>query len=197
MNIDTEHLHYWMCAIRDSNDTKRALDAFWGGQIRSKEWLIDSLSSYVTKPSTVDIHGGWVGTLASMLFQSNIPVTTIRSIDIDPWCESVSNMMNRKEQIQERFRAVTANMIDIRSDANIVINTSCEHITQDEYELWLSGLPYDSLICLQSNNYDIPEHVRTSNSLEDFEKQCQLSNILYSGELVLPLYTRYMIIGET
>jgi hypothetical protein len=106
-------------------------------------------------------------------------------------------MMNRKEQLENRFRAVTANMVDIRSDANIVINTSCEHITQDEYELWLSGLPHDSLICLQSNNYDIPEHVRTSNSLEDFEQQCQLGNVLWAGELVLPLYTRYMIIGET
>ena len=144
-----------------------------------------------------EAHGGWVGVLASMIFQSNIPVTTIRSIDIDPWCESISNMMNRKEQLENRYKAVTCNMIDIRSDAAIVINTSCEHITQDEYELWLSGLPYNSLICLQSNNYDIPEHVRTSNSLEDFEQQCQLSNVLWSGQLELPLYTRYMVIGET
>ena len=195
MNIDTEHLHYWMCAIRDSNDTKRALDAFWGGQIRSKEWLIDSLSSYVTKPSTVDIHGGWVGTLASMLFQSNIPVTTIRSIDIDPWCESVSNMMNRKEQLENRFRAVTSDMTTIRSDSDIIVNTSCEHITQDDYDLWLSGLPHNSLLVLQSNNYIIPEHVRPVNSLIEFESQCQI-NVLWSGQLVLPLYTRYMIIGK-
>jgi hypothetical protein len=195
MNIDTEHLHYWMCAIRDSNDTKRALDAFWGGQIRSKEWLIESLSNYVTNPSSVDIHGGWVGTLASMLFQSDIPVTTIRSVDIDPWCESVSNMMNRKEQLENRFRAVTSDMTTIRSDSDIIVNTSCEHITQDDYDLWLSGLPHNSLLVLQSNNYIIPEHVRPVNSLIEFESQCQI-NVLWSGQLVLPLYTRYMIIGK-
>ena len=196
MNIDTEHLHYWMCAIRDSSDSKRTLDAFWGGQIRSKEWLIDNLSKHISLPSTVDIHGGWVGVLASMLFQSTIPITTIRSIDIDPWCESVSNMMNRQEEIDGRFRAVTANMTDIKSSAHVIINTSCEHITQDEHDLWLSGLPHDSLICMQSNNYDIPEHVRISACLADFEIQSGLSNIIWSGELILPLYTRYMIIGE-
>ena len=196
MNIDTEHLHYWMCAIRDSSDSKRTLDAFWGGQIKSKEWLIDNLSKHISLPSTVDIHGGWVGVLASMLFQSNIPITTIRSIDIDPWCESVSNMMNRIEEIDGRYRAVTANMTDIKSSANVIINTSCEHITQDEHDLWLSGLPHDSLICMQSNNYEIPEHVRISTCLEDFEIQSGLSNIIWSGELILPLYTRYMIIGE-
>jgi len=195
MNIDTEHLHYWMCAIRDSNDTKRTLDAFWRGQISSKEWLIDSLTPYVHKSSSVDIHGGWVGVLASMLFQSDIPVTNIRSIDIDPWCESVSNMMNRMEQIQERFRAVTSDMTTIRSDSDIIINTSCEHITQDQYELWLSKLPHDSLLVLQSNNYIIPEHVRPVNSLIEFESQSQI-NTLWSGQLVLPLYTRYMIIGK-
>jgi hypothetical protein len=195
MNIDTEHLHYWMCAIRDSSDTKRTLDAFWAGQIRSKEWLIESLTQYVTKPSSVDIHGGWVGVLASLMFQSDIPVTNIRSIDIDPWCESISNMMNRKEQIEERYRAVTSNMTEIRSDSDIIINTSCEHITQDEYDLWLSGLPYNSTLVLQSNNYIIPEHVRPVNSLIEFESQSQIK-VLWSGELVLPLYTRYMIIGK-
>ena len=51
-----------------------------------------------------------------------------------------------------RFRAVTADMCAIRSDAEVVINTSCEHITQDQYDLWLSGMPHNSLLVLQSNN---------------------------------------------
>ena len=85
-------------------------------------------------------------------------------------------------------------MCEVRSDADVVINTSCEHITQDDYDLWLSGMPHNSLIVVQSNNYDIPEHVRTANSLEHFKEQSHL-NIIWAGELSLPLYTRYMIIG--
>ena len=195
MQIDLEHLHYWMCAIRESNDPKRTLDAFWRGQLTSKEWLIDCLDEHVHISSSVDIHGGWVGTLASMLFQSNIPVTTIRSIDIDPSCEAVATMMNKKEEIAGRFRAVTADMCAIRSDADIIINTSCEHITQDQYDLWISGHPHDSLLVLQSNNYNIPEHVRIAKDLKEFEEQCGIT-ILWSGELDLPLYKRFMVIGR-
>lgn len=195
MQIDLEHLHYWMCAIRESEDPKRTLDAFWKGQLLSKEWLIDCLDEHVHMASSVDIHGGWVGVLASMLFQSNIPVTTIRSIDVDPSCESIAAMMNKKEEMAGRFRAVTADMCNIRSDADIIINTSCEHITQDQYDLWLSGHPQDSTLVLQSNNYKIPEHVRTANSLEEFIEQSQV-NVLCAKELELPLYTRYMIIGD-
>ena len=195
MQIDLEHLHYWMCAIRESKDPMRTMDAFWSGQLKSKEWLITNLRKNVNKFVSIDIHGGWVGTLASMLFQSDIYITNIRSVDIDPDCESIANMMNKKEEMVGRFRAVTADMCAIRSDADVIINTSCEHITQEQYELWLSGMPHNSLLVLQSNNYDIPEHVRTAKDLEEFKTQCGI-DIIWAGELKLPLYTRFMIIGR-
>lgn len=195
MKIDLDHLHYWMQAIRQSPDHIRTLDAFWKGQLKSKEWLIDSLDEFVHIDSSVDIYGGWVGVLASMLFQSRIPITTIRSIDIDPSCETIATTMNKDEEIAGRFTAITADMCTTPSDANIVINTSCEHITQQQYNEWLLGLRKDSLILLQSNNYNIPEHVRIANNLDHFKEQSSL-NILWAGELNLPLYTRFMIIGK-
>ena len=195
MQIDTEHLHYWMCAIRESQDPMRTMDAFWSGQLKSKEWLITNLRKNVNTFVSIYIHGGWVGVLASMLFQSDIYINNIRSIDIDPTCESIATVMNKQEEITGRFRAVTADMCEIRSDADVIINTSCEHITQDQYNLWLSGMPQNSLFVLQSNNYDIPEHIRIANNLEEFKTQCDL-NVLWAGELKLPLYTRWMIIGQ-
>ena len=195
MQIDTEHLHHWMQAIRQSPDPMRTMDAFWSGQLKSKEWLIKNLRPHVKKFVTVDIHGGWVGVLASMLFQSDVPVLNIRSIDIDPTCESIATNMNKIEEMVGKFRAVTADMCNMRSDADVIINTSCEHITQDQYDMWLTGMPHNSLIVVQSNNYIIPEHVRTASSLEEFKTQSNL-NVLWAGELELPLYTRYMIIGK-
>ena len=203
MKIDLDHLHHWMQAIRQSPDPMRTLDAFWKGQLKSKEWLVNTLE-YVINPSvnknmnfplSIDVHGGWVGTLSSMLFQSAIPIKHIRSIDLDPSCEEIATTMNKEEEIQGRFCAVTADMCAIRSDADVVINTSCEHITQDQYDLWLSGMPYNTLFVLQSNNYDIPEHVRIATDLEEFKQQCQI-NVLWAGELQLPMYKRFMIIGE-
>jgi hypothetical protein len=195
MQIDTEHLHYWMCAIRESQDPKRTLDAFWRGQMSSKEWLIENIKPFVKDPVSIDIHGGWVGVLASMMFQSGMPIKNIRSIDIDPTCESIATMMNKVEEIQNKFRAVTSDMCSIRSDAAVIVNTSCEHITQDQYDLWLSGMPHNSLLVLQSNNYHIDEHVRTAESLDEFAKQSGI-DIMWQGQLELPLYTRWMLIGK-
>lgn len=196
MQIDLEHLHYWMQAIRQSPDPIRTMDAFWSGQLNSKEWLITNLRKHVNKFVSIDIHGGWVGLLASMLFQSDIYIKNIRSVDIDPTCEPIAIMMNKKEEMAGKFRAVTADMCAMRSDADVIINTSCEHITQDQYDLWLSGMPHNSLLVLQSNNYDIPEHIRIAKDLEHFVEQSQVK-VQWAGELKLPLYTRYMIIGTT
>ena len=196
MQIDTEHLHYWMQAIRQSPDPMRTMDAFWSGQLKSKEWLIVNLRAHVKKFVSIDIHGGWVGVLASMLFQSRIPVATIRSIDIDPTCEPIATMMNKKEEMQGKFRAVTFDMCTIRSDSDIIINTSCEHITQDQYDLWKSGVPHNALLVLQSNNYNILEHIRTAKDLEEFKSQCGI-NVIWAGELELPLYKRFMVIGQS
>ena len=195
MQIDTEHLHHWMQAIRQSPDPMRTMDAFWSGQLKSKEWLITNLRQHVKQFVSIDIHGGWAGVLASMLFQSDVPVISIRSIDIDPTCEPIAVNMNKIEEMVGKFRAITADMCEIRSDADVVINTSCEHITQDQYDIWLSGIPHNSLLVLQSNDYVIPEHVRTAATLEEFKTQCDI-NILWAGELKLMLYTRWMIIGR-
>jgi hypothetical protein len=195
MHIDTEHLHHWMQAIRQSPDPMRTMDAFWSGQLKSKEWLIKNLRKHVHEFVSIDIHGGWVGVLASMLFQSDVPVLNIRSVDIDPACEPIAINMNKIEEMIGKFHAVTSDMVNLRSDADVIINTSCEHITQDQYDLWLSGMPQNSLFVLQSNNYEIPEHVRTAKDLEEFKTQCDI-NVLWAGELELPLYTRWMVIGK-
>jgi hypothetical protein len=195
MQINTEHLHHWMQAIRKSPDPIRTMDAFWSGQLKSKEWLITNLRKNVNTFVSIDIHGGWVGLLASLLFQSDVPIINIRSIDIDPTCEPIAINMNKIEEMVGKFRAVTADICEIRSDADVIINTSCEHITQDQYDLWLSGMPYNSLLVLQGNNYDIPEHGRTAATLEEFKQQCGI-NVIWAGELELPLYTRWMVIGK-
>jgi hypothetical protein len=199
MKIDTEHIHHWMQAIRQSNNPMRTMDAFWSGQLKSKEWLIDRLE-YIIRPSSmenplsIDIHGGWVGVLSSMLFSSNIPISKIRSIDIDPHCQQVASAMNKIEEMEQRFISITGDMLDVDCSANIVINTSCEHITQKQYDLWLSRLPSKSMLVLQSNDYKIDEHIRTCEDLSDFKKQSNI-NVIFGEKLELPLYNRYMLIG--
>jgi hypothetical protein len=171
------------------------MDAFWQGQMRSKEWLIDCLGKHIHRSVRIDIHGGWVGALASMLFQSNIPTHYICSVDLDPTCEPIATMMNKIEEQDGKFRAITSDMCSVPVHGDVIINTSCEHITQEQYETWLSRMPKDSLLVLQSNNYKIDEHVRIANNLSEFENQSHL-NVIWSGEIQLQLYKRFMIIGK-
>jgi hypothetical protein len=86
-------------------------------------------------------------------------------------------------------------MCKVPTHGDVIINTSCEHITQDQYDTWLNNISGDPLLVLQSNDYRIPEHVRTADSLEDFKNQCGV-NVLWSGSLKLQLYTRFMIVGK-
>lgn len=196
MKLDVDHVLFWMNAIRNSGqDSARLLESFWKGQIKSKMWLIKNLRKHVHAVVSIDIHGGWNGVLASLLFQSTIYTKHIRSLDIDPTCEEIAREINKLEDMWGKFTALTADMCETASTSDVIINTSCEHITQEQYDRWLSLQPNDSLIVLQSNNYVITEHVRPAQSLEEFKQQSNL-NVVWSGELELPLYNRWMIIGK-
>lgn len=195
VNIDT--VLCWMEAIRNSRDPHRTLEAFWRGQMRSKIWLCEIVSRYgPLVPGTVDIFGGWIGTLASIMTEaSDIIPGHIRSIDIDPDCEEIARTINMPMVKVNRFEAITADMCDFKSDAELVVNTSCEHITQEQYDRWLSNMSNDSFIVLQSNNYVIDEHIRIANSLEHFKEQSNIETV-FEGTLELPLYDRYMLMGR-
>jgi hypothetical protein len=171
-------------------------DAFSSGQIGSKIWLCEELEKTTWDVNYVYLYGGWYAMTAFLLLsRGEFKMQKIRSIDIDPKCEEIANTMNKIELMKGNFHAVTADMCNLRSDADVAINTSCEHITQDQYEQWLTCLPQNSLLVLQSNNYKIHEHIRISEGLDDFVEQSQLSKVLYCDKLDLPLYDRYMIIG--
>jgi len=197
MKVDIQDVLFWMDAIRDSDDTYRTLESFWKGQVNSKVWLAENLLEFVpVRPLNIVIHGGWNGVLASILFNSNIAVQRITSVDIDPVCEDIANTVNRRYLDDNKFSAVTADMCEHTSDADVVINTSCEHITQEQYNKWLSNQPNNATIVLQSNNYfELDEHIRCSSSVDDFIKMSNIQ-VLYKGELETPKYSRYMIIGK-
>jgi hypothetical protein len=147
------------------------------------------------------IFGGWIGILGSMLLQTNkLAISKIRSIDIDPWCESIADTVNKRFEMDDwRFKAITADMSlyqyqsDIKPD--IVINTSTEHVSQEAYDQWYDNVPNGTLVVIQGNNFfSCDEHIRCSKTLHEFKIQNRSSDELWSGELQTDVYTRYMSI---
>ena len=168
-------------------------DMFSSGQIHSKNWLVKELSAYSAafSNSSLLIVGAWFGTLGLLLKQSN-PSTDITLLDIDPRCETYTNHVMFG---LPGIKSVTCDMYEYRYTESVVINTSCEHIAN--LPEWLSLIPKNTIVVLQSNNFvDGSGHVNCVSSKEDFIKQSGLHDIWYSGQLVMPMYTRYMIIGK-
>lgn len=200
MKVEIEDVLFWMDAIRNSEDRYRTLESFWKGQVNSKVWLVERLEEIIGtyyKPVTIAIYGGWNGVLASILFNSSrCDIQSITSVDIDPTCETIANTVNKRQEMQGRFNAVTADMCDYTIPADVVINTSCEHITQQQYDKWLANQPSDALLVLQSNDYfGLDEHIRCAVDLDDFSKMSNIE-VVWAGEIKMPKYTRYMLIGK-
>jgi len=199
MKVDIEDVLLWMDAIRNSNDRYRTLESFWKGQVRSKIWLIENLSKYAPdKPNRVVIHGGWNGVLASLLFNSNIPIEHITSLDIDPDCEETANTVNKRYEMEGRFSAVTVDMQDFEytETPDIVINTSSEHVSDDVLNVWFSKIPTDTWCAIQNNNYfQLAEHINCVNTAQQLENKFALKT-KYIDSLITEKYTRFMIIGN-
>lgn len=187
------------------------------GQLASKEWLVNELISLY---SDLDLHlgtificAGWYGSLATMLFESEMKIDKIRSFDIDPSCAPIADTINRPWVIDGwKFKASTLDIHDIKYPTtytttkingtkltltempDTIINTSCEHI--ENFRTWYDSIPPKTLVILQTNNYfEIPEHINCSNNLSEFSKNTPMSELLYEGTLELPKYQRYMRIG--
>lgn len=199
MKIDIEDVMFWMDAVRDSEDRYRTLESFWKGQLRSKVWLVERLTEMCGtyyKPMNIVVHGGWNGVLSSLLFNTSMQIKHITSVDIDPTCEKIATTINKRQEIEGRFTAVTADMQDYEYEADIVINTSCEHLTNRAYRNWLNAVPTNALIVLQNNNYfELEEHINCVTDLDDF-KQTSNINVLWAGEYETPKYSRFMLIGN-
>ena len=200
MKVNLDDVAFWMDAVRNSENHFGVLESFWKGQLKSKVWLVEQLSKHApNKPLDIVIHGGWNGVLASLLFNSELDISNIRSIDIDPSCEETANMICKQQEIEGRFRAVTCDMCEYKYEyePDVVINTSTEHIDQSQYDKWLNNVPNSSLVVIQNNNYkEIAEHVRCFDNVVEFYENSKLRFISKSDTLELPLYKRFLLIGE-
>jgi hypothetical protein len=136
--------------------------------------------------------------MATLLFNSDLYVHKITSMDIDSQCEKTANIMNKQYEIAGKFRAVTQDMLTYKdySRYDMIINTVCEHLTPEQYNAWLKLIPKDKIIVLQSNDYVIAEHVNPMKNLDQFVSNSKLYPIVEPSELQTEKYKRFMIIGK-
>ncbi len=183
--------------IRDNVDDKETVlsivQSLSFNQERCKDWLIDKSEPYLQAldDPKICVAAGWYGLLASKLrdFTNN----EIVSFDIDPKCKTIGKKLYSDDY------GITFKTKDIKefypNEYDMLVCTSCEHITDDDLNNFLSRGKKSSLVVLQSNNYfDLEEHINCKNNIGEFEWSVNIET-LYRGELDMGKYTRYMLIG--
>ena len=153
-------------------------------QVKNKKWLIKYLQPYLDMYTDCKIlvAAGWHGLAAHFIDRNVI------SFDMDENCKKVSLFPNVKYQ--------TASIEDYDpSEFDIIICTSCEHITDKVIDDFIKKKKHSALAVLQSNNYfQIEDHINCKNSCEEFADSIDM-RILESHTLKLKNYDRFMIIG--
>ena len=190
-------------------------DCMSRGQIKSKLWLIEELKKLDLNLGTIFLCGGWYATLATMIFENDLDVKKIRSFDLDNNCWKIAEIFNKPWVMKDwQFKSCTQDIHDINYSTHVynvyrsngstceltdspdtVINTSCEHIEQEDYDKWYDNVPINTYYILQSNNFPLHEHVRLAEDIDEFVEQSKV-NPFYSGTLDLGEFKRFMIIGR-
>ncbi len=167
-------------------------------QIQSKSWLAEHLSMFsYDKNNDIWILGSWYGNVIVPLLNHYLKDCNIHLVDYDKEAIELSNVYCHKHL---GLRNITYNHKDVNFDlqdleADIIINTSCEHM------LPMKDFNHKGLCAYQSNNYrKDSSHINCVDSIEEFIEQCDFKKVLYSGEKQFheydDEYKRFMIIGE-
>ena len=182
-------------------------DAWSHGQIESKLWLCQEFEHHHAYylPKNIAIYGGWYGLTAFLLLtRQHIQIQKIRSYDIDPACEPIADKINNAWELDEwKFKAFTAYCNDIiwSEDSewtpNIIINTSTEHVTKDD---WWTNIPTGMFVVLQGTNMEADDHIAGCATFEDFQERFPTQTTFYTGikSFAYPdkSFDRFMIVGK-
>ena len=179
-------------------------------QIDSKQWLVDNLAPIITDSKylrdgqlySVLILGAWYGVTSMLLRQHIEKDVKVWNVDSDPHCEIIGWELRHGTEEFKNDKFITEDALDYFCDHadnfQVVINTSCEHMEQDDLDMIIGMKPANTIVCFQTNNmHNEAEHINTHDSIESFEESLNLVRVFWSGthKMKDSEYERYMVIG--
>ncbi len=205
---------------RQGHDPVAIQDAFSRGQVQSKVWLATELAKITDKADNILILASWFGQLVRYIDHS-IDFDKVRLVDMDETACKVSDYIFNLDKLEGyRVKSTAADLNDLVLQKNgyilnikdfkkektfeekflpdVIINTSAEHMSDDWFfQIKFKELDSQPIVVVQSNNlFEIPEHVNCVHSIDHMLKKFPMSEVLYSGEIQLKGYKRFMLIGR-
>jgi hypothetical protein len=171
-----------------STSLEEIRDAFRVKQLQGKVWLLDQLKQYSNRDSKILVIGSWLGFTSWCLYKEGYKFIT--ETDPDSRLEKLAKHVNRfnKDFIHLSF---DVNSIDV-SNYDVIINTSCEHISNNE---WFDRIPSGRLLLLHSIDLPSWDHTNLCKDLQEMSSKYPM-DLLYSGTLNLGTYNRFMLVGR-
>ena len=184
----------------------RALDllhCFSPSQEKSKRWLVENLndfSSDISKNKFIDIAiiGSWYGFLPYIIKQDLEfkLISEIRCYDVDDTAKKIARLILGNP---DRVNFMTRNIDDVdfsQQRFNIIINTSCEHMSDNQLHNWLLDTRPKTICVMQSTNKFARDHCNTVKNINDFvNKFSEHFSKHKCFTLDFNNYSRFMIIG--
>ena len=201
--IELNTLKKMMKEVRENKDF---LDSVSPNQFKSKQVLIKHVEDLqlVDQNSHIVIFGGWYGSILIPAFKY---VDKITLIDKDPKVISIAKHRIFDEYKNVEFIAddVFSSFRDQFKQANLFINTSCEHMKPmnqwgpaPEYKNpWWDRVRPAYFAFLSNNMYDIPTHINCVSSIEEFKYQLpEKSEVMIEDKIRDERGTRFLLIGK-
>ena len=195
MDIDLQLFKNIMAEGRNNADL---LDSYSPNQFKSKERLIKLLKDQLILNTNFEIVilGCWYG---SILIPSLKQSKRITAIDINPTTISIAK--NRLFSHYENVDWITSDVFDDNrygriKNANLIINTSCEHMkSMKELKPLRESKSY---FAFQSNNmYNIKDHINCVSTIEEFKTQLpDNAEVLIEDKLKEDRGIRFTLIGQ-
>jgi hypothetical protein len=171
------------------------LECFRKGQIQSKEWLVYEINKFKKDFKKVAVLGSWDSILLYELMTVSGKVGHWDFYDMEQGCHKRRDKYFDINGMSPNYNSFTADVTEIFNDENLcsqydlIINPSAEH---------MKDIPAQKgpLYAITSNNYhEVSEHINTIEDYRDLAVKNHINNVLYEGELKLPLYTRFCTVG--
>lgn len=228
-NVDFEFLHKVLTVTKDYPTEQETLfDSFSNNQLNSKLALLNSINNLnaLDNNSTVVIWGSWYGSVLIPMLADKVKKIVCIDLDPEPLQISKNRLFEDYKNVDYVCDDVFKTYRDVYLDANLIINTSCEHMPPMKEWPWFKyssmatdtvypkgyaddkphrkkvyvspKLSSDCYFAFQSNNmFGIEGHINCVNSLEEFKDQLpERAEVLYEEEVEDTRGTRYMLVGK-
>lgn len=162
-----------------------------------KEWLAKELYKNYNHPNgNILVVGGWYGMMAYQLRKlwPNASMN-ITSSDMDPMCECYGWELFHDQDVA--FKTLDVHKPIDFSPYSAIVNTSCEHMEQEDLINIVKNKPKNTWICFQTNDYTaLNAHINCWPDPKLFALELKLDYIAYTGTLNLGDFNRHMVIGK-